>query len=140
MISVLFVSAILAQEGSMVAAVSQSINIGVIFAENLEITLSLSNNTFDNIIFFYRHSLLCIDHTVIFGLATGAFIISLQCDSSLLILWTLDHFSSDTLSTSSVSAAYHHYRFSRREIEPMLAVEAIQLDRHLYYIFLIFFE
>ena len=42
-ISVFFVSAVFAKQGSMVAAVAQSINIGVVFAENLEVALSLSN-------------------------------------------------------------------------------------------------
>jgi hypothetical protein len=42
-ISVLFIGAIFAKYGSMVAAVAQSINIVVVFAENLEVALSLSN-------------------------------------------------------------------------------------------------
>ena len=49
-ISVFFVSAVFAKQGSMVAAVAQSINIGVVFAENLEVALSLSNLAFDKII------------------------------------------------------------------------------------------
>jgi hypothetical protein len=49
-ISVFFVGAIFAKYGSVVAAVAQSINIGVVFAENLEVILSLSNLAFGKFI------------------------------------------------------------------------------------------
>ena len=91
----------------MVAAVTQSISFGMVFAENLEITLSLRNYTFDNIIDFDRHRLLSIRCPIIFALTTGTLEFTLLCNSSLCILWVLDHFSGDTLSASSVFAAYH---------------------------------
>jgi hypothetical protein len=50
MISVFFVSTISAEQISMVTAVSLSINIGVIFAENLEIAYTLTDHTFHNIV------------------------------------------------------------------------------------------
>ena len=54
MICMFFVSAILAKKGSVVAAVVQSIRVWVVFAENLEISLSLSNLAFDEIIDLYH--------------------------------------------------------------------------------------
>ncbi len=42
-ISVFFVSAVLAKKGPVVAAVALSISIWVVFAENLEVSLCLSN-------------------------------------------------------------------------------------------------
>jgi hypothetical protein len=61
MICVLLVSAIFAKKYSMFATVPQSINIGVVFAENLKIVLDLSNLGFDNIINFDWHRLLSIN-------------------------------------------------------------------------------
>ena len=59
-ICVFFVRAVIAKKYSMFAAVALSINIGVVFAENLKILLSLSNLCFDSIIDLDRHSLLSI--------------------------------------------------------------------------------
>jgi hypothetical protein len=59
-ICVFFVRAVIAKKYSMFAAVALSINIGVVFAENLKVLLSLSNLGFDSIIDFDRHSLFSI--------------------------------------------------------------------------------
>jgi hypothetical protein len=69
-ICVLFVSAILAKQGPVVAAIPQSINIRVVFAENLEISLILSNQVFDKNINLYRGRLLSVKCTIIFAFAT----------------------------------------------------------------------
>jgi hypothetical protein len=127
-ISVFFVSAVLAKQGPMVAAVAQSINIGVVFAENLEVALSLSDNTFDNIICLDSKRLLSISCAVIFAVATGTLEIPFLRDSLLCILGVLDHFSGDALPASSVSAAHHDDRLSLTEVEAVLAVEAVQFD------------
>jgi hypothetical protein len=66
----LFVSAVLAKQGSVVAAVTQSINIRVIFAENLEISLILSNQVFDKYINLYSGRLLSVKSAIIFALAS----------------------------------------------------------------------
>jgi hypothetical protein len=70
MICVLFVSAVLAKQGPVVAAVTQSINIWVIFAENLEISLILSNQVFDKYINLYSGRLLNVNSTIIFAPAS----------------------------------------------------------------------
>ena len=59
-ICVFFIRAVFAKKYSMFATVPQSINIGVVFAENLKVLLSLSNLGFDSIIDFDRHSLFSI--------------------------------------------------------------------------------
>ena len=59
-ICVFFVRAVFAKKYSMFAAVALSINIGVVFAENLKVLLSLSDLGFDSIIDLDRHSLLSI--------------------------------------------------------------------------------
>jgi hypothetical protein len=59
-ICVFFICAVFAKKSSMFAAVALSKNIGVVFAENLKVLLSLSNLGFDSIIDFDRHSLLSI--------------------------------------------------------------------------------
>ena len=60
-ICVFFIRAVFAKKYSMFATVPQSINIGVVFAENLKIVLDLSNLGFDNIINFDWHRLLSIN-------------------------------------------------------------------------------
>ena len=127
MISMFFVSAILAKQGSMVGTVSQSITVGVVFAENLEVVISLSDNIFDINIYFNRHSLLNISCPIIIGLTTGTLEFTLLSYSSLTILWIFYHFCCDTFSARCVSATNHNYWFFCCKIEVMLAVEAIQL-------------
>jgi hypothetical protein len=98
----------------------------MVFAENLEITLCLSNKTFGKIVDPDLHSLLSINSPVIFGLATRTFKITFLCYSSLCILGVLDHFSCDTLSASSIFTADHENRLSCSKIEAMLALKAVQ--------------
>jgi hypothetical protein len=69
-ICVLFIGAVLAKQSPVVAAVTQSINIWMIFAENLEISLILSNQVFDKYINLYSGRLLNVNSTIIFALAT----------------------------------------------------------------------
>jgi hypothetical protein len=69
-ICVLFVSAVLAKQGPVVATIPQSINIWVVFADNLEISLILSNQVFDKYINLYSGRLLNFNSTIIFALAT----------------------------------------------------------------------
>ena len=69
-IGVFFVSAILAKKGPVVAAVALSISIWVVFAENLEISLTISDNTFYNNIGLNNKRLFSISIAVIFGLTS----------------------------------------------------------------------
>ena len=126
-ISVLFISTFPAKQISMVAAIPECMNIRVIFAKNLEIILSLCDLTFDNIIYFDRNRLISVKRTIVFGMASSAFELSFLCESLLCALFVLNHFSSDTLSACCVSATEHHNGLSRLQVEPVLAIEAIQL-------------
>ena len=126
-ICVLFISTFPAKQISMVAAIPECMNIRVIFAKNLEIILSLCDLTFDNIIYFDRNRLISVKRTIVFGMASSAFELSFLCESLLCVLFVLNHFSSNTLSACSVSATEHDNGLSRLQVEPVLAIEAIQL-------------
>ena len=100
----------------------------MVFAENLEVALSLSDNTFGKIICLNRKRLFSISCAIIFAVATRTLEIAFLRDSSLGILGVLDHFSGDALPASSVSAAHHDNRLSCTQVEAVLAVEAVQFD------------
>ena len=129
-----FNSTILANQGSMVAAVSLSILIRVVFAENLKITLIIRYYTFYYNIGLNYKRLISITIAVIFWLTSWTIKFTFLGYSFFRILRILDHFSGHTMSASRVSATNHIYRFSWCQVEAMLAVEAFQFDWHLYYL------
>jgi hypothetical protein len=69
-ICVLFISTILAEQSSMVAAIAQSIDIRVIFAINQEMILILCNETFDNVIRLDKYSLVSLNRVIVFAMTS----------------------------------------------------------------------
>jgi hypothetical protein len=110
----------------MIAAITHRMNVWVVFTEYLEISFSLSDDTFGKFIGLNNKRLISISRAIIFGLASRALEFTLLCNPFFCIMGILDHFSGDTLSACSLSTAYHHNRLSFCKVEPVLTIEAIQ--------------
>jgi hypothetical protein len=69
-ICMLFIKTIFAHQGSVGTTVPLSIGFWMIFAKNLEIILSLTNETFDNIVDLDWHRQISFNRTIVFALAS----------------------------------------------------------------------
>jgi hypothetical protein len=69
-ICVLFYKTNVANQGPMVTAVPLSIGFWMIFAKNLEIILSLTNETFDHVVDLDWHRQISFNRTIVFAVAS----------------------------------------------------------------------
>ena len=60
MVCVLFIGAILAKQGSMVAAIAKGMNVRVNFAENLKVILGQRDLTLDDVVNLNRNRLISL--------------------------------------------------------------------------------
>ena len=106
-------NAVLANKGSVIAAVVIGIGFRMIFAEYLEQVLSLSNHIFDLMIYLERKLFVSVKIAVVMAMAISAFKVILLSYTSLSILRGLDHLGFHARSAGSHGCtANHNNRFS----------------------------
>ena len=106
-------NAVLANKGSVIAAVVIGIGFRMIFAKYLEHVLGLSKHIFDLLIYLERKLLVSVKIAVVMAMTISAFKVILLSYTSLSILRGLDHLGFNARSAGSHGCtANHNNRFS----------------------------
>jgi hypothetical protein len=87
--------------------------------------MSLCYNIFDVMINLEWHWLICFNVTVALALTLRALKLSFNSNPFRPILRITNHFSRDTVPTSSIPTAHHYYRLPICHVEPVAAIKAV---------------